>query len=95
MAYGAAELVQDRIIISHEFRNCDLLPRLAGARAIAAMPLLAVAMAVGLGLAPAAQHPATTPTLSFVSKAALRMVDPRPRGGSTPKKSFEGGTVVR
>ena len=54
------------------------------------MPLLAVVMAVGLGLAPAA------PTLSFVSKAALRMVDPRPRGGgSTPKKSFEGGTVVR
>ena len=58
------------------------------------MPLLAVVMAVGLGLAPAAATP--TPTLSFVSKAALRMVDPRPRGGgSTPKKSFEGGTVVR
>ena len=65
------------------------------------MPLLAVVMAVGLGLAPAAPtlsfvSKAATPTLSFVSKAALRMVDPRPRGGgSTPKKSFEGGTVVR
>ena len=59
------------------------------------MPLLAVVMAVGLGLVPAAATPTATPTLSFVSKAALRMVDPRPRGGSTPKKSFEGGTVVR